>query len=275
MKMNFKLNEGFFDLCINVPDGGADSLNNMLLKLYEMGYRTVALNQIVNDSAMDNDKKKKQKLGTNVIPDPIDISQLNEKWKGKLCILNRITFICSNVEKAHTLAQHPNLKKYDIYAFVPTKQDLLEKACEQVKADLITIRPEISGIKINRKVYRQAIAKDLYFEIQYTDLLRRDTRIVALHHSYQLQMCRISMNIIISSGANSKNLIRSPYDIINLGSVLGLRRDIAKTAILNECQLLLLKAKKRISGRAVFTIEFEEPKIEEVDEEVEKKRRKN
>lgn len=32
---NFKSNEGFFDLCVNVPDRGADNLNNILLKLYE------------------------------------------------------------------------------------------------------------------------------------------------------------------------------------------------------------------------------------------------
>ncbi|XP_011160541.1 ribonuclease P protein subunit p30 [Solenopsis invicta] len=272
--MNFKSYEGFCDLCVNVPNGGVDSLNDILVKLYEMGYRTVALNQTVNDSAIESDKKKKQKLETNVVPNPIDVSKLNEKWKGKLCILNRITLICSSVEKAHVLTQHANFRKYDIFALAPTKQDLLEKTCEQTKADLITLRPEISGIKINRKVYRQAIARDLYFEIQYVDLLRRSTRVAVLHHSYQLQMCRINMNIIMSSGASNKKLIRNPYDIINLGCALGLRRDIAKAVILNECQLLLLKAKKRIAGKAVFTVEIaEEP--EEDDEEVEKKRRKN
>ncbi|XP_071566537.1 ribonuclease P protein subunit p30 [Temnothorax nylanderi] len=261
---NFKSNEGFFDLCVNVPDGGADNLNNILLRLYEMGYGTVALNQTVNESAMDNDKKKKQdKLVTSVVPDPIDVSKLNEKWKGKLCILNRLTFICSSAAKAHTLAQCANLKKYDIYALVPTKQDILEFACSQIKTDLITIKPEISGIRINRKVYRQAIARDLYFEIQYADLLRQETRVATLHHSYQLQTCRISMNVIISSGANNRNLIRSPYDIINLGSVLGLRRDRAKAVILNECQFFLLKAKKRISGKTVFTVEFAgEPEVD-------------
>lgn len=32
---DFESNEGFFDLCVNVPDGGADYLNGILLKLYE------------------------------------------------------------------------------------------------------------------------------------------------------------------------------------------------------------------------------------------------
>ncbi|KYN19591.1 Ribonuclease P protein subunit drpp30 [Trachymyrmex cornetzi] len=242
---SFKLNKGFFDLCVNIPEGGIDNLNDILLRLYEMGYRTVALNHTVNESAMDSDKKKKDetKQVTSVVPDPID-------------------------------AQCPNLRKYDIYALVPTKQDMLEFACQTVKVDLITIKPEISGIKINRKVYRQAIARDLYFEIQYVDLLRPETRVAALHRSYQLQMCRVSMNIIISSGANNRNLIRSPYDIINLASVLGLKRDKIKSVILNECQLFLLKAKKRIFGKSVFTIEIAKKSNVNEDEEIGKKRRK-
>lgn len=36
MKMeSFKLNKGFFDLCVNVPEGGIDNLNDILLRLYE------------------------------------------------------------------------------------------------------------------------------------------------------------------------------------------------------------------------------------------------
>jgi len=237
-----------------------------------MGYRTVALNQTVNESAMDSNKKKKgaeeTKIAWSVVPDPIDVSKLNEKWKGKLCILNRITFVCSDSAKAHTLAQCANLRKYNIYAIVPTNQAILEFACSQIKADLITIKPEIPGVKINRKVYRQARARGLYFEIQYVDFLRQKTRIAALHYSYQLHMYRVSMNKIISSGANNKNLIRSPYDIINLGSVLGFKQDRAKAAILNECRLFLLRAKRRISGKAVFTVEFaREPEIDDDEEE--------
>lgn len=36
MKMeSFKLNKGFFDLCVNVPEGEIDNLNDILLRLYE------------------------------------------------------------------------------------------------------------------------------------------------------------------------------------------------------------------------------------------------
>lgn len=69
-----------------------------------MGYRTVALNQTVHESAIDSGKKKEET--SSVVPNPIDVSKLNKKWKGKLHILNRITFFCSNSQKAHTLVQY-------------------------------------------------------------------------------------------------------------------------------------------------------------------------
>jgi len=89
-----------------------------------VGYRTVALNQTVNENAMNNDKKKKQetKLVTSVVPDPIDVSELNEKWRGKLRILNRITFICSSSTKAHTVVQFLLMLYFVFKPFIFWKQ---------------------------------------------------------------------------------------------------------------------------------------------------------
>ncbi|XP_029161901.1 ribonuclease P protein subunit p30 isoform X2 [Nylanderia fulva] len=262
--MDFKPSNGFFDLCINVSNENKHRLDDILLKLYQNGYKTVMLNQTVHESAIDCDKKKKKK---DMVPDPINVCKLNEKFEGKMCILNRITFICSNSTKTHTLTQSANLKKYNLYAIVPTKQDMLEFACTQLNADLITMRPSISGIKLKRKLYRQAVARGLCFEIQYADLLNRKTRIATIHYSHLLHMYYKCMNVIISSGADNPNLIRSPYDIINLGSMLGLSESKSKAAILNQCQLLLLRAERRISGKAVFTVEFTKEPIEEDNEE--------
>lgn len=131
--MDFKLSNGFFDLCINVSDRNTIYLKNILQRLYQskccvvrqeiknnnnifilliylilVGYRTVALNQVVHESIFDTDKKKKKKSDEtkelpNTVPDPIDVSKLNEEFEGKLHILNRITFVCSDSTKTHTL----------------------------------------------------------------------------------------------------------------------------------------------------------------------------
>ncbi|GAB1863520.1 Ribonuclease P protein subunit p30 [Camponotus japonicus] len=144
---------------------------------------------------------------------------------------------------------------------------MLEFACSQLNVDLITIRPSISGIKMKRKMYRQAVARGLCFEIQYADLLNRKTRIATIHYSHLLYMCYKCTNVIISSGADNPNIIRNPYDIINLGSMLGLSEVKSKAAILNQCQLLLLRAERRISGKAIFAVEFTEEPVEEDNEE--------
>lgn len=135
--MDFKLSDGFFDLCINVSDENVTYLKDILSKLYQgklrverkncrnkicpvfsllyelcflalVGYRTVALNQNLDESVFDVDKKKKKKGEenkevSNIVPNPIDVSKLNEEFKGKLCIVNRITFSCSDPIKTHTL----------------------------------------------------------------------------------------------------------------------------------------------------------------------------
>jgi len=73
-----------------------------------VGYKTVMLNQTIDETTIDNDRKKKKKGEESksvptMVPDPINVCKLNEKFKGKLCILNRITFICSDPTKTHTL----------------------------------------------------------------------------------------------------------------------------------------------------------------------------
>ncbi|XP_012228907.1 ribonuclease P protein subunit p30 [Linepithema humile] len=269
--MDFEPCNGFFDLCINVSSENMNCLNDILLRSYQMGYRTVALNQTIDESIFDNDKKKKKKgeeskTVPNVIPEPIDVSKFSEKFGGKLCILNRLTFICSDSTKTHILGQCATMKKYNLYAIIPTRQDMLEFACSQLNTDLITIKPLTSGVKLNRKLYRLAVGRGLCFEVQYANmLLNQKTRIATIHLAHQFYMYRKSMNVIVSSGANNINLIRNPYDIINLGSILGLSEDKSKAAILNQCQLLLLKAERRTYGKAVFTVEFTEEPMEKDD----------
>ncbi|RLU15007.1 hypothetical protein DMN91_012894 [Ooceraea biroi] len=265
--MDLKPSNGFFDLCINISNENEECLKDTLLRLYQMGYRTVALNQTLHESAFDNDKKKKKgtenKTLANIVPDPIDVRQLNEEFKGKLCILNRITFICSDPAKTHTLAHCATMKKYHLYAIVPTKQNMLEFACSQLNADLITIRSPASGIKMSRKLYRQAVGRGMWFEIQYADLLNQKTRVTTIYYSHLFYMYYKSRNVIISSGATNANLIRSPYDIISLGTLLGLSEEKSKAAILNQCQYLLLKAERRVCGRGVFTVQVTEESMEE------------
>lgn len=45
---SFEPNDGFFDLCVNVPDGGANDLNDILLRLYESKLIVRDTNKLIN-----------------------------------------------------------------------------------------------------------------------------------------------------------------------------------------------------------------------------------
>lgn len=66
------------------------------------------INQNVDESVFDNEKKKKKKNDENdtlvsTVLEPINIQDLQEEFKEKLNILHRITFSFSNPVKTHSL----------------------------------------------------------------------------------------------------------------------------------------------------------------------------
>lgn len=87
-----------------------------------------------------------------------------------------------------------------------------------MEADILTFNAENKLLyKLSRKLYNQLISKRYHFEILYAGAIldstkRKNTIYMShLYHTYGK-----SKNVIISSGANSEDLIRSPYDVINL-----------------------------------------------------------
>ncbi|XP_043671911.1 ribonuclease P protein subunit p30 [Vespula pensylvanica] len=264
--MDVKLSDGYFDLCINASKDNTSNLSSILLRLYQMGFRTVAINQTIDDSIFDTDKKKKKKKSENnessvTVPNPLDIADLVKEFEGKLRIFNRLTFIYSDHLKTHMLNHCSNLKKFHLYSVIPRTKTALQFACSQLNTDLITINASCTGFKMNRKLYLQAVERDIHFEIQYADVLNPEQRKVAIHHSHLFYVYGKSRNVIISSGATNVTEIRNPYDVINLGALLGLNEVKAKAAILYQCKHLLLRAERRRYGK-VFAIRIRE-KLEE------------
>lgn len=154
-----------------------------------MGYETVAINQTVDDSIFDNEKKKKKKsqdsdAAKNAVPEPLDLTDIKAEFEKKLNILSRITFTFGDVSKVHTLGQSHVLKKYDLYAVVPKTQAAFQFACSQLNADIVTLKSSNLGLKFTRKLYLQAVERGLHFEIQYSDVIRQSTRKYALHYSH-------------------------------------------------------------------------------------------
>jgi len=255
------MEHGFCDLCVNVPKN-LDDLKEILLQLYNAGYNTVAINQHVDESVFENDKKRKKKGNENdgepPVPEPIDVSELKAEFKGKLNILSRITFSFSDPVKTHSLNQLTVLKKYDLYAALPKSQAAFQFACSQLNSDIIYVNSTSSGLKWSRKLYFQAVERNISFEIQYAEVIKNSSRKLAIHISHLFHTFGKSKNVIISSGANVAYFIRNPYDVINLARLLGLDEVKAKFSLLQRPQHVLLRGEGRRHGKAIFKICFSE-----------------
>lgn len=74
-----------------------------------------------------------------------------------------------------------------------------------------------TNFKINRKLYKQAVERGIYFEIPYASALKSSNfrkNMISRAHLYH--SIGKSANIIISSGALNEFQVRGPYDVINL-----------------------------------------------------------
>ncbi|XP_063983417.1 ribonuclease P protein subunit p30 [Diachasmimorpha longicaudata] len=254
---------GFYDLCINFDGQNKENLRRLLSRLYEMGYRTVAINQPLDESALEVEKKKKKKgeKAENTDPlatvvNPFDVEDVKKEFKGKLSILSRLTFTFSDTAKTYTLGQSNGLKKFDLYGVMPKNQAALQFACSQLNVDIVTINSTSGSFKFTRKLYLQAVERGVHFEVRYADAIERSTRKTAIHYAHLFYVYGKSRNVIVSSGTGDYSRIRNPYDIINLCALFGLSEVKAKAAVLGQCHHLILKAEGRHFGKAVFAIKI-------------------
>lgn len=84
--------------------------------------------------------------------------------------------------------QSPNVKKYDLLAVLPTTFPAFQHAVANLDIDIITYDPETStDFRFNRRQYRQATERGIYYELPYAQLLKDATarrRIIQAAHTY-------------------------------------------------------------------------------------------
>lgn len=250
---------GFYDLSVTAASKSA--LVNVLTTLIDFGYRTVAINQIVEESAFEaQDKKKKRKADKDApspIPPPISLDDIPQEIKNSLKILHRVTVYFSTSDIAHKMVSSDNFKKYDIVAVIPTSKAALQHTCNALDVDIITI--DISSkmpIRWNRKLYNMAAEKGMWFELPYAlAVLDSNARRNLIEAGHLYHAFGKSKNILISSGAENPMQVRGPYDVINMSLLLGLSEEQAKSAITNAGKSVLLRAESRKRGKSVVFIE--------------------
>ncbi|XP_073822473.1 ribonuclease P protein subunit Rpp30 [Musca autumnalis] len=247
--------KGFYDFCI--PYNKDEKLMKEICnELVELGYKTIAIEQV-----FDHSKKENVKRAADIFPEPVNIKWLQEAFKNKLKILQRLTIIYMDVAVAHAMGNSLNLKKYNLVAGQPKTDAVLTHCCTTFNGDIVTFDSQAGGrLYVNRKAYQVAVKRGIFFEIKYSPLIvdsnfRKD--IIKVAHNYFVR--GKSKSIIISSGATNPFELRGPYDVANLSFIFGLSEDQGKCAIDRFCRQLFLRAESRRIGKTIMFVKSTGP----------------
>jgi len=260
---NFKT-AAFYDLCIQESFFSDGNIEQSLKLLYDLGYRTIAINQTAEDGNIEPKKKKKKgevRESREIVPVPYDLSPIQEIVKQlnlkEFQVFNRLTVIFSNQDGLHKIIQSKNFKLYHVLAALPTTMQALTFTCGNFEADILTYNPESKfTFRLSRKFFNQLVERGYHLELQYSHAIEDSTkRKNLIHASHIYHTYGKSKNIIFSSGAQSRSLIRNPYDVISLGFLFGLSELQCKSAVSHCSKKVILNSVGRRHGKAVMFVE--------------------
>jgi ribonuclease P/MRP protein subunit RPP1 len=263
--------KGFFDYCIN-EKCLENNYEHTLKLLHGFGYRTIAINQVIDGNDLEQKKKKKKgeprEASSDPVPEPHKI--INVQGCEDMNIFNRLTIIFSNQEVMHKITKSPNYKKYHIIAVLPTTTPATLFVCSNFDADIFCFNPENKNhVKRNRKMYKQLIDRGYHFEIPYSPAIEDSSKRKNIIHTAHLYHTYIkSRNVIISSSASSPSLLRGPYDIINLAFIFGLNEQQAKSSITHCGRQVFINSVGRRHGKAVMFVENVDKSETQVDKTI-------
>ncbi|CAH1388694.1 unnamed protein product [Nezara viridula] len=246
---------GFFDLNV-LPNGS--NIEKLSKIWFERGYRTIAINQILNLSAGLSNKTKKGEKQDICIPKPLDC-KLPPDLAGKINILNRLTIKISEVSHFSKVFQAKSsaVKQYHLVAVIPDNIPCLKQAINTNEVDIIAVdcrsKPQWS---LTKKHYNLLIEQHKYFEICYSPAIRDSTTFNnTIFMSQLLNTIGKSKNVILSSETSDTSILRTPYEVIYLSLIFGLNENKARYCLTSEPSNVICRALKRQIGKSSFTIE--------------------
>ena len=162
--------------------------------------------------------------------------------------LRRVTVTVDEMTDALTLnLANESLHDFDIIAARPGNQRVFQYLCSTAEIDIISIDfAHRNNLSMNKKLLDEAVRRGIHFELQYAAFLHSPAIRREMLNTTQvmLQFLR-GRNVIITSAADSANQLRGPFDVMNLGAVLGISEENAGRAISQNCSLVLKHAAKR------------------------------
>uniref|UniRef100_A0A182RRK8 Uncharacterized protein n=1 Tax=Anopheles funestus TaxID=62324 RepID=A0A182RRK8_ANOFN len=251
---------GFTDLCI--PEARADVLEPIIREAIELGYRNLAIEQII-DVTTDANAASKQ----DVVPKPYCLKNLKASFGGQIRFFNRLTVIFSDASVSLVLNKSNNIRCYNLIAALPTTLGGLQYACQTMVCDIITHNSSTNPLRLARKYYYLAVERDIAFELKYAPtIVDSSERKATIGRAHRYHSVGKSKNVIISSEAKNPFQLRSPYDLANLGLIFGLSEEQSKESIRGIPNKILLSAESRRFGKAGVIIARRTKSAEDSDD---------
>ncbi|OSX62311.1 hypothetical protein POSPLADRAFT_1181426 [Postia placenta MAD-698-R-SB12] len=238
--------------------------------LVHLGYTTFALNQIVQ-------RKVDAKTHINVL-DPL-LAQLRRRTN--VVILKRITIVLDEEsEKGFGLTTQnaPLFEQYDIIALLPTTQTTFSQAClshsapSPLTTHIIALPLALPRLPFHLKhtLVRTALRNGAAFEICYAGALGAEGDPCgsggegggAAKRNWWAgarEVVRVTKGagVLVSGGVVNDADLRSPRDVGNLLTILGLAQNVAHDANSSVPRTQIIRAQTRRTYRAVLS----EPKV--------------
>uniref|UniRef100_A0A182MBG5 Uncharacterized protein n=1 Tax=Anopheles culicifacies TaxID=139723 RepID=A0A182MBG5_9DIPT len=202
---------GFSDLCI--PEARAADLEPIIREAIELGYRNVAIEQIINVTKDEGASNKH-----DVVPKPYSLTELKASFGGKIRLLNRLTVIFSDASVSLVLNRSNNIRSYNLIAALPTDETSYQYACQTMVCDIVTYdSSSTTRMRMSRKFHYLAVDRNIAFELKYAPaIVNSSERKSTINRAHRYHSFGKSKNVIISSEARNPFQLRSPYDVANL-----------------------------------------------------------
>ncbi|TYZ65604.1 hypothetical protein PybrP1_010514 [[Pythium] brassicae (nom. inval.)] len=258
----------YIDLNVRAADGRVCAA-----ELQRLGFATVAVNaEFASDDKLkqaaavhslpltagggDGRGMKKSKTYTPAVANALQLAAVGGSQVRAVQQLKRVTLKVDDVNGAMAIDSSAAVKSFDIVAAEATSPKVFQFLCEQANVDVITF--DITNrmpFQLKRPWVDAAIKRGVFFEIMYAPSLS-DSAGRRYFFSNASNLVRVTggRHLLLSSGATRDILLRAPYDVINIGVLVGLTYAQALDAVSSSGLDVIARAAKR-RGKADVVLE--------------------
>ncbi|KAI9297865.1 PHP domain-like protein [Neoconidiobolus thromboides FSU 785] len=268
----------FYDFCIPFNED-IDKITQLLKRAQYLGYNAVAIEHTVKDKLTQNHvnpilgllkKIKAQQTKSDKVTEldfveeekerptkkiksddqkPIETRKNEQTILFGLHIYTRLTMIIEQANDAKGINNTPNaINQYDIIAAqVEGDERVLNMVLKNLDIDLVSITLNCRlPYFIKYSTVQPGLERDIFFEVKYGNAIRDiDSRKFLFSNASLLARALKAKNLIFTSGCESPIELRAPFDVTNLGELIGLNRNIAKKMVSDFGRQFLVSADTR------------------------------